>query len=211
MSPGFDTRLLAVLGPPWVDRDFVEAGRAAETGGATAVQVRLNSATATELLLIVENLVEGLSVPVYVNNRVDVALAGRAVGVHLGAGDLDPRRVRAIVPSEFQIGVSVGDSAEAEAVSGANVDYWSVGSVYATSTKRDAGNPVGPRGFRNLAGLAPEGMPVIAIGGIDTSNVAEILAAGADGVAAGRAIFGVGNVERAARKLRDVIDATFSR
>ena len=87
-----------------------------------------------------------------------MALAGRAVGVHLGAGDLDPRRVRAIVPSEFQIGVSVGDSAEAEAVSGANVDYWSVGSVYATATKRDAGDPIGPGGFRNLADLAPEGI-----------------------------------------------------
>lgn len=208
MSPVPDLRLLAVLGPPSVDHDFVRAACAAEAGGATAIQLRIPTATGSELLRTTVDLVTALSVPVYINNRVDVALAGGACGVHLGATDLDPRRVRAIVPSEFQIGVSVGDTSEADAVLGARVNYWSVGSIFATSTKRDAGEPIGPSGFRRLASLAPANLPVIAIGGIAVSNATEILSVGAMGIAVSRAIFGTADIERAARTLRDLVDAS---
>jgi thiamine-phosphate pyrophosphorylase len=87
-----------------------------------------------------------------------------------------------------------------------SVDYWSIGAVYHTSTKSDAGAPIGTAGFKELAALAPAAMPVIAIGGIDTSNVADILRAGAVGVAVVNAIFGSMDVETAASNLRTTVD-----
>lgn len=202
-----DLRLLAVVGPPVVSPECVlDAGLAAEAGGATALQVRWKRATASGLLSLTENLVESLSIPVYVNDRADVALAAGADGVHLGAEDLDPARVRSISPANFRIGVSVGTKNEAKQVLAADVDYWSIGAIYHTDTKRDAGTPIGTEGFRRLAALAPDSMPVIAIGGIDASNVADILRVGALGVAVVNALFGSSEIEKNAREMRAIID-----
>ena len=202
-----DLRLLAVVGPPCVSADSVlDSCLAAEAGGVTALQVRWKNTSASELVSLTERLVGSLSVPVYVNDRVDVALAGGAVGVHLGTEDLDPIRVRSMAPRSFRVGVSVGTEAEAVNALAADVDYWSLGSIYHTDTKRDAGAPIGTGGFRRLAALAPTGIPVIAIGGILSSNVAEVVRAGAHGVAVVSAIFGSADVEKNARELRAVID-----
>ena len=77
-----------------------------------------------------------------------VLLAAGAEGVHLGADDLDPARVRSIAPDGFRIGVSVGTEDEAKQALSADVDYWSLGSIFHTDTKRDAGAPIGTEGFR---------------------------------------------------------------
>ncbi len=202
-----DLALFAVVGPPVVRPSAIlDSCLAAEAGGVTAVQVRWKRASASELVSVTERLVQSLSVPVYVNDRADVALAAGAEGVHLGADDLDPARVRSIAPDGFRIGVSVGTEDEAKQALSADVDYWSLGSIYHTDTKRDAGAPIGTEGFRRLAAFAPEGIPVIAIGGIDNSNVAALLRAGAIGVAVITAVFGSGEIERRARGLRAVID-----
>jgi thiamine-phosphate diphosphorylase len=147
-----------------------------------------------------------MTIPVYVNDRADVALAGGARGVHVGAEDLSPAAVRGFAGDALRIGVSVGTEEEAARVLGSEVDYWSIGSIFQTGTKLDAGEPIGPTGFGKLAARAPGGMTLIAIGGITTANVAEILDAGADGVAVSSAVFGVSDVERAARTLRNTID-----
>ena len=147
---------------------------------------------------------------VYVNDRADVALVTGASGVHLGAEDLDPIHVRNMAPRPFRIGVSVGTEAEAAAVFGADVDYWSFGSIYHTDTKRDAGTPIGTDGFQRLSALAPAGMPVIAIGGIDSSNVGDVVRAGAHGVAVVSAVFGSPTVEKNARDLRAIIDGALN-
>ncbi len=205
--PVSDLRLLAIAGPPLVDPGhLLEACRRAVAGGVTAVQLRWKGAPARKLFRLAEALVRGLPVPVFVNDRADVALAAGAAGVHLGASDVPPRAVRAFAPRPFRIGVSAGSPAEADDAARADVDYWSIGSVYATTTKPDAGAPIGPAGFRALAALAPPGMPLIAIGGITALNAGEILAAGALGVAVSAAVFGTGDVERAARAVRDVAD-----
>ena len=202
-----DLRLLAVVGPPFVNADSVlESCLAAESGGVTAVQVRWKDLPTSALVSLTKRLVGSLSVPVYVNDRADVALVAGAAGVHLGTEDLEPSRVRTMAPRPFRIGVSVGTEAEAGGVLGADVDYWSLGSIYHTDTKRDAGRPIGPEGFTRLAKLAPAGMPVIAIGGIDCSNTADVLRAGAYGVAVVSAIFGSADVEKNARELRAIID-----
>ena len=202
-----DLRLLAVAGPPFVSLESaLDSCLAAQSGGVTAIQVRWKETPASGLVRLTEMLVQSLTVPVYVNDRVDAALAAGATGVHLGAVDFDPVRARSMTPESFRIGVSVGTEEEANRALAAEVDYWSIGSIYHTNTKSDAGSPVGTDGFRRLAARAPIGMPVIAIGGIDTSNVADVLRAGACGVAVVSAVFGTRAVETNARDLRAMID-----
>lgn len=186
---------------------IVEAAEAAVQGGVTAIQLRVKDAPAGALLRLVEPLVHALAVPVYVNDRADVAWLGGARGVHVGAEDLPPGRIRRFAPRPFRIGVSVGTAAEADQVQGADVDYWSVGSVFATATKPDAGAPIGVAGFRALAARAPLRMPVMAIGGIDATNAAAVLQAGAVGVAVSSAIFAAPDVTAAAWALRGVVDS----
>jgi thiamine-phosphate pyrophosphorylase len=203
-----ELRLLAIAGPPVLPLSrLLDTCRAAAAGGVTAVQLRLKGVPAATLLEFATALRAALPIPVWVNDRADVALAAGARGVHVGADDIPPAAVRAFAGAALGIGVSVGDGAEAAAALAAPVDYWSIGSVYVTGTKPDAGAPIGVAGFRTLAALAPDGMPTIAIGGIGVANVGEILAAGAPGVAVSQAVFGAQDVERAARELRDLIDA----
>ena len=202
-----DLRLLAILDAGVLGgRDPVAAARAAEAGGATAIQLRMKGGAAGPMLALAVRLRGALAVPLYLNDRADVAWAAGAHGVHVGADDLPPAAVRAAAPRPCLIGVSVGTPAEAEAALGADPDYWSVGSVYATPTKRDAGAPIGVSGFRSLASLAPPGMPVIGIGGITADNAGRLIQAGARGVAVISAIFAAADVERAARRLRDAVD-----
>ncbi len=202
-----DLRLVAIAGPPCLDvGSIVEACRAAAAGGVTAVQLRLKQEPASVLFEIASQLVNTLTIPVWVNDRADVAVAAGAVGVHVGTEDVPPDAVRSFAPPSFLIGMSVGDAAEASRALSQSADYWSIGSVYATGSKTDAGRPIGTAGFERLRARAPEGMPVIGIGGINASNAAAVIRSGARGVAVISAVFGVADVERAARALRRAVD-----
>lgn len=206
-----ELRLLVIAGPPVVEpARLVDACRAAVEGGATAVQLRVKHASAADLLHLTESLRAALAVAVWVNDRADVALAAGAYGVHLGAHDLPPTAVRALAGDALRVGVSVGTPQEAEAALRGEAAYWSIGSIYATTTKPDAGEPIGPAGFRRLASLAPSGMPVMAIGGISADNAGEVIRAGAVGVAVSSAVFGAGDVQEAARRMRDAVDDALS-
>ncbi len=202
-----DYRLIVVTA---VDRSpdlgLTEAARAAEAGGATALQVRWKSSAAGELLRLTEQMLRAVDIPVYVNDRLDVALAAGAQGVHLGADDLEPGRVSVIAPGALRVGLSVGSAAEAEAASDADVHYWSIGPFNRTGTKPDAGSPLGVKGFRRLAGLAPAAVPVIAIGGICVDDIPQVVGAGGKGVAVVGAIFGAANIELATRRIRSELD-----
>jgi thiamine-phosphate diphosphorylase len=202
-----DLRLLAIADPEMLgERDVVSAARAAEAGGATAIQLRMKRAGAGAMLALARRLRAELQVPVFINDRADVAWGAGAHGVHLGAEDVPARALRAVAPRPFLIGVSVGTPDEAATARSADPDYWSVGSVYPTPSKPDAGPPIGVSGLRALAGLARPGIPVIGIGGIDAGNVGAVIEAGAAGVAVIGAIFGAADVESAARLLRAAID-----
>jgi len=202
-----DVRLLAIMDPRAAGGPALDRARAAEAGGATALQVRMKDSGAGALARWVERLVAALTIPVYVNDRADVAWAAGAAGVHVGADDLPTGTIARYAPPGFRIGVSVGSRAESERAVRGPADYWSIGSVFATGTKPDAGPPIGVAGFRVLARTAPADMPVIAIGGITAARVGEIREAGAAGIAAVSAIFGAADAERAARVLRDAVDA----
>ncbi len=202
-----DLRLLAILDAGLLaGRDPLAAARAAEAGGATAIQLRMKGSGAGPMLALARRLRRGLAVPLYLNDRADVAWAAGAEGVHVGADDLPAAALRAVAPRPFRIGVSVGTPAEAEKARRADPDYWSIGSVFATPTKPDAGDPIGVAGFKHLAALAPSGLPVIGIGGITADRAGRLITAGAHGVAVIRAIFAAPDVERAARALRDAVD-----
>jgi len=186
-------------------RDAVDVCRRATAGGggggATMIQVRWKDATPRELLQLAQALVLALPVPVLVNDRVDIALAAGAAGAHLGHDDPPLDVLRPEVPPGFLLGVSVGSSLEAERVRAWPADYWSIGPCFGTGNKPDAGPALGPEGFAALARLAPEGMPVIGIGGITAGNARAIISAGAVGVAVVGAVLGAPDPERAAREL----------
>ncbi|HET7038270.1 MAG TPA: thiamine phosphate synthase [Gemmatimonadales bacterium] len=202
-----DVRLIAILDPAPLGAKALDAARAAEAGGVTMLQVRMKDSGAGDVLRWTTRLLAALRIPVWVNDRLDVARIAGAGGVHLGQDDLPLERARALAPRPFGLGISVGTAAEAERALGADPDYWSIGSVYATGSKPDAGAPLGPRGFARLAARAPARLPCVAIGGVTADRVPELKRAGAAGVAVINAIFGAEDVERAARVLRDRIDA----
>jgi thiamine-phosphate pyrophosphorylase len=175
-------------------RDLLALARAAERGGASALQLRLKSATAGELVDHARALVSGLTIPVLVNDRPDVAIAAGAAGVHLGPEDVPVALVRRITPPGFIIGASVGSAAEAAEAGAA--DYWGIGPWRSTTTKGDAGAALGPGGFRQLVGMAG-GRPCLAIGGLRPQDVAEVRAAGGSGVAVVSGILREDDVEAA--------------
>lgn len=176
---------------------LVEACRAAVRGGVTSVQLRLKRAGPRELVILARELVAAVPVPVLVNDRLDVALAAGAAGVHLGPDDLPVALARRVAPLGFLIGASVGGASELE--SGTGADYWGVGPWHATTTKPGAGAPLGTRGFRAIVAQAG-GIPCLAIGGVRPEDVAAVLGAGGAGVAVVSGILGRPNVEAAARE-----------
>lgn len=185
-----DDRLLA-------GRDVVALARAAERGGASAVQLRLKHASARDLAALARALVEALAIPVLVNDRPDVAIAAGAAGVHLGPEDLPVELARRIAPPGFVIGASVGS--EAEAAAAGQADYWGIGPWRTTATKADAGEALGPEGFAALARLSA-GRPCLAIGGVLPEDVPRVSAAGGQGVAVSSGILAARDVEGAVRR-----------
>jgi thiamine-phosphate pyrophosphorylase len=180
-------------------RDLVELARAAERGGASAVQLRLKRATARAQVELARALVRSLAIPVLVNDRPDIALAAGAAGVHLGPEDLPVSLVRRIAPPGFLVGASVGS--ESEAGDAGEADYWGIGPWRATQTKGDAGKALGPAGFARLVRLGA-GRPCLAIGGVRPEDVPQVLAAGGSGVAAAGGILGAADVEEATKRYR---------
>ncbi len=187
-----DDRLLA-------GRDPVTTCRHAVAGGVTAVQLRLKAASPRELLDLARRLVAALPVPVFVNDRLDVALSVGAAGVHLGADDIAPELARRIAPRGFVIGASVGTAAEA--TRGAAADYWGIGPFRVTATKDDAGAALGLDASRPLLAMAGS-RPCVAIGGVLPGDVAVLRSVGFAGVAVVSGILAAEDVSTAATKYR---------
>lgn len=175
---------------------------AAVLGGATAVQLRektLDTRAFVELARALKALLAPLGVPLIVNDRVDVALACGADGVHVGQRDMPAAVVRALMPQAL-IGLSVETLDHVRAARGEPVDYLGVSPVFATSSKPDAAAPLGLDGLAAMRALTH--LPLVAIGGIDARNAAAAMAAGADGLAVVSALCAAPDPEAAARALR---------
>lgn len=180
---------------------LIARASAAARGGASCIQLRLKDVSARDLVGVARELVRAVGVPVIVNDRADVAIAAGAAGVHLGADDVPPSVIRRIAPAEFIIGVSVGNDAEVANAGGA--DYVGIGPFFATGSKSDAGEPIGPEGFSRLA--AATGLPAVAVGGVTAENAAIAMGAGVAGIAVIGGVFGSSDPAAAARRLRSAI------
>jgi thiamine-phosphate pyrophosphorylase len=139
-------------------------------------------------------------VPLIVNDRIEVAVAAGAAGVHLGQTDSSPALARARLGPHAIVGVSIEEVGEIAAVDPGIVDYVAASPVFATTTKHDVKPPLGLGGLRAVR--ARTHLPLVGIGGIDARNAEEVVAAGADGIAVVSALMGADDPEAAARELR---------
>ena len=188
-------------------RDQVALIERAIAGGATAVQLRDKELPARDQLALgrrLRELTRSTKTTLIVNDRVDLALALDADGVHLGQDDLPPSVARALLGHGRLIGVSVGDPEQFELVRSEGADYIGTGPLAATGTKGDAGAAIGTAGIRAVREIT--NLPMVAIGGVNASNAAGALTAGADGIAVISAVLGADDPEAAARELRGIVD-----
>jgi len=184
--------------------DLVAAVRAAVAGlppGAVAVQLREKAMPARELLGLARALQAvcgAAGQPLLVNDRLDVALAAGAAGVHLPSAGLPPEEARRMLPPGALVGVSCHSAEEVARAAAGGADFASFGPVFDTPSKRRYGAPVG---LGRLAEAARLGLPLLGLGGVDRANAGQVVAAGAHGVAVIRAWLGAPDPGAAVRAL----------
>lgn len=189
-------------------RSTVEVVRQALAGGATVIQLREKNWPARDLVELgreLRRLTREAGAGFIVNDRLDVALAVDADGVHLGQEDLPARIARRLLGEGKVLGVSVGTVAEALEAVAAGADYLGVGPIFATGSKADAGEPVGVELIKAIRERVT--VPLVAIGGINRHNAAGVIAAGADGIAVISAVVSADDVRAAAAELLAVVRA----
>ncbi len=164
-------------------RELLDCVREALEGGVTLVQYRAKTASSAEMYaeaLQLKALCDSFKVPLIINDRLDIAMAVGAAGVHLGQDDLPCAAARKILGEDYIIGVSAHNPAEAKAALQSGADYLGCGAVFGTATKAD----VQKLGTDGLAAICKaKGLPVVGIGGVTADNYREVRAAGADGAA----------------------------
>jgi len=212
-----DLRLYALVDPERSGgRRLGDIAREVVAGGATLVQLRDKSGSTLrqiEEARAIKAALAGTFVPFLVNDRVDVALAAGADGVHLGWDDMPVADARALLGREAIIGLSIKTPEQARHAPLELLDYVCIGGVYETQSKNNPEPPVGETGFAKLAAVIrgrKPAMPAGAIAGIDEGNAAKVIAAGADGVAIISALSLAPDPKAAAQKLRGVVDAALA-
>jgi len=194
---------------PCLSRTHIDVARDAIAGGATVIQLREKDRCTRDILRIaveIRKLTCQSGTLFIINDRIDIALAIDADGVHLGQEDMPLPYARKILGKEKIIGVSVGGIEEAVRAEREGADYLGVGSIFLTPSKSDAGQPVGLDTLSEVRSLVKT--PIVAIGGITLNNIEEVLKAGADGVAVISAVACAADVRKATsellRKIREV-------
>jgi len=210
-----DLSLYALLDPAVAGgRPLAELARLV-AGHATLVQLRDKHGSTRALVEEARRLRALLEpVPFVVNDRVDVALAAEADGVHLGQDDMTAAEARLLLGKTAIIGLSVKTVAQAREAPLELIDYVAIGGVYATTSKDNTAAPIGIAGLREVVGalrMREPDFPICAIAGIDAGNAAEVIAAGADGVAVISALSRAPDPRAAARELRAIVDETLQK
>lgn len=197
-----ELHLYLVADPDHVTGDLVQAVQNALLGGVTMVQLRAKSLSDREhldLAFELKDICLQQGVSFIVNDRLDIALACDASGIHLGVDDLPIAAVRRLTPANFIVGYSPETDEQITSALSAGVDYLGVGPVFGTTTKTDAGAALGIDEFSRRCAISP--VPVVGIGGIGRGNASRVIEAGAAGVAVASAILGAPDARAAARDL----------
>ena len=183
-------------------RSLEEVVCEAVAGGVTIVQLREKDAATGEFVELARRLMavlKPLGVPLIINDRVDVALAVDADGVHIGQSDMSYADARRLLGPDKIIGLSVENFEDLEAANALDVDYIGISPVYGTPTKTDTAEPFGLEGLRKAVQMSVH--PTVAIGGMNASTVEDVMAAGTDGVAVVSAICSATSPRAAASEL----------
>ncbi|MGE3798363.1 MAG: thiamine phosphate synthase [Thermomicrobiales bacterium] len=212
-SPSLCKRLLlyVIVDPAWCALGAQEVARQAVSGGATALQLRSKSLSDRENFALAQELrvVTRDRALLIINDRVDIALASGADGVHLGVDDLPVAAAREIGGPGLLIGYSPETDEQTIAAKAAGADYLGVGPVFGTSSKLDAGPATGTAILSVRQKLS--GLPIVGIGGINVSNAKSVIAAGACGVSVMSAVIGDRDPLRATRELYEVVTGDIDR
>lgn len=209
----FDLSLYALFDPSIARGMGGEAVIQAVEGGVSLVQLRVKDTSSRQFLenaLMIRSALASQTVPLIINDRVDIALACGADGVHLGQDDLPVEAARRIMGDEAIIGLTVRSEEEALRAPLDVIDYVGLGGVFATTSKANDTPPLGLDGFRHLASLLKErrpDLPICAIAGITPQNCGAVIKAGADGVAVISALFVKENPRLAAAEMLAAIES----
>jgi thiamine-phosphate pyrophosphorylase len=213
-----DLRLYALLDPEHSGgHDVIELARLLAQGGATLVQLRdkrSDTRPMVERARAIKSVLVAFGIPLVINDRADVALASGADGVHVGQTDLAVEDARRLLGPSALIGLSVKTVAQAQAAPIDLIDYAGIGGVFATSSKDNTSKPIGPEGLARIAAVLRErrpAFPVCGIAGIDATNAASVIGAGADGVAVISALSLGADPRNAARELRAIVDSAIGK
>lgn len=208
-----DYRLNAIVDGGLLDvGDLAELAAIAATNGATIIQYRDKDGSTrimVERAATIRAALAGSGVPLVINDRIDVALAAEAEGVHLGRDDMDVATARRLLGPHAIIGVTVKNEMDADMAIAAPCDYACIGGVFDTLSKQNPDAPIGIEGFaalRRRIGAARPKLPVGAIAGIDAVRAPDVVKAGASGVALISAIFRAADIAMATRDLRRAVD-----
>jgi thiamine-phosphate pyrophosphorylase len=212
-----DLRLYALIDPAVAGgRALVDVAARVATS-ATLVQLRDKHGSTKAMMEEARALIAVLApldIPLLINDRVDVALAAEADGVHIGQDDMSPADARLLLGKTAIIGLSVKTVEQAKAAPLDLLDYVAIGGVYGTTSKDQTSGPIGLSGLRAIVqavrARAPE-FPICAIAGINAENATDVIDAGADGVAVISALSLAPDPAMAARQLRNVVDVALER
>ncbi len=214
MSAPLDLSIYGILDPQRSrGRDLAELAASAVKGGASFLQLRNKHGGTREMVAQARAIlaaIHGSGVPLVINDRVDVAFVARAHGVHIGEDDMAPQDARELLGPEAIVGLTIHSVEEANAAPVQLADYFGVGGIYTTASKANPSPPIGLSGFAEIAGVLrhrKSGARVVGIAGIDHGNAAEVMSAGADGVAVISCLFMEDDVEGATRLLSEQVGA----
>lgn len=193
-------------------RSLEEVVSEAVAGGVTIVQLREKDAPTGEFVDLARRLMaqlKPLGIPLIINDRIDVALAVDADGVHIGQIDMRYEDARRLLGPDKIIGLSVENMDDLLEANRLDVDYIGISPVYGTPTKIDTAEPFGLEGLRKAIAMSVH--PTVAIGGMNASTIGEVIKAGTDGVAVVSAICSASSPRAAAKELSEIISLNYGK
>ena len=187
-------------------RTTLEIAAAAIRGGVSCIQLREKTCSTREFIdeaLAIRSLLARHEIPLIINDRVDVALAVKADGIHLGQKDMPCSMARQLIPESMIVGISVESLDDAIVAQKDGADYLGVSPIYSTPTKTDTAQPLGLEGLRSIRSEVD--LPLVGLGGLNADTAEAVIHNGADGVAVVSAIVAADDPEAATRALSEIV------